>query len=145
MSEGLAHKNTVEPLCSLSVLTCSYIVSQCHDHFDILRPELVYIFGRLRERRQLGAIENHLAAADFQKDEEENRSNTQRLHSFATRPRLKKGWSWVTWRRITTHATCSTKLCVFGELWEWPLNAFHLLFLLLDIIYCSTTSGNIIV
>ena len=63
------------------VLTCNNTVPQCHDHFNILRSELVYIFGRLRERRQLRAVENHLAAADSLKEEEENHSNIQRLHS----------------------------------------------------------------
>ena len=76
-----------------SVLTCSYTVPQCHDHFDILRFELVHIFGGLRERRQLRTIENHLAAADFQKDEEENCSNTQ-LHGFYVL--INVNWN-VTW------------------------------------------------
>ena len=55
------------------IRTCCDAVPECHHDFDVLRPELVHILGRLRERRELRTVEVHLTAAQThqQRNEQE--------------------------------------------------------------------------
>ena len=73
----------MEQILSMHGCTCCYTVTQGHDNFDILRPELMNGLCWLGEGRKLGAVEVNLTSHQLQANQQRN--NHQRLaetHSF---------------------------------------------------------------
>ena len=66
--------------------TCCYTVSQGHDNFDILRPELMNGLHWLGEWRELGAVEvnltSHQVEANQQRNNHQRLANSSETHSF---------------------------------------------------------------
>ena len=140
-------KNTTK-----SRYTCGYTVAEVHDHFDILRPQLVHGLCRIRDRRELRAVEVYLTAAHPQQDEGEKRTAHQtnghddvcRLYWWGGARGWEKGGATLRSAAIPVHRPqcchCWHTLCVASELMMEGANDFFVHLLLPLIVSYSWSS-----